>query len=495
MKLIKLLRFCAYLVCFATIAAPATVDSTKALEGFDASVIRAMRDLQAPGVAVGAIVDGRVILAKGYGVRELGQSATVTPDTIFAVGSMTKSFTAVTVAAMVDEGKLNWDRPVREYLPWFRMYDPVATELITPRDLLTHRSGMPGHNFIRFSTPLDRAELVRRIRYLEPSHTFREVYQYNNLMYVTAGFLAGEVAGKSWEDLVEQRIFTPLGMTSSTVRVADTQKRKDFAKPHLSRNGAVTSTEFYDYQKFGVGPNGAVNSTVNDLLKYLQFHLDNGKANGRQLISATQMQQLHRPVTVTASGDGAYALGWTAQHHRGHAVLQHGGAITGFTSMMVLIPETKTGVIVLNNLGTSLPTVVAWDLADRLLGLEPEDYLAETKQRLGRSRATAEEKRKQTQALRVPGAKPSLRLAAYAGEYSHPAYGTIRVDQNETGLVVRFAALNIPLTHYNYDTFECESEYMEGMAQFHLNPQGGVSEMLLPLEAAVKPLVFLKLKR
>ena len=164
MKLIKLLRFCAYLVCFAAIATPATVDSAKALEGFDASVIRAMRDLQAPGVAVGAIVDGRVVLAKGYGVRELGQSATVTPDTIFAVGSMTKSFTAVTVAAMVDEGKLAWDRPVREYLPWFRMYDPVASEMITPRDLLTHRSGMPGHNFIRFSTPLDRAELIRRIR-------------------------------------------------------------------------------------------------------------------------------------------------------------------------------------------------------------------------------------------------------------------------------------------------------------------------------------------
>ena len=495
MKLIKLRCFCAYLVCFAAIAAPPTVDSAKALEGFDTSVIRAMRELQAPGVAVGAIVDGRVILAKGYGVRELGQSPAVTPDTIFAVGSMTKSFTAVTVAAMVDEGKLNWDRPVRDYLPWFRMYDPVATELITPRDLLTHRSGMPGHNFIRFSTPLERAELVRRIRYLEPSHTFREIYQYNNLMYVTAGFLAGEAAGKSWEDLVEQRIFTPLGMTNSTVRVADTQKRGDFARPHLSSNGAVRSTDFYDYQKFGVGPNGAVNSTVNDLLKYLQFHLDNGRANGRQLISTAQMQQLHRPVTVTATGDGAYALGWTAQHHRGRAVLQHGGAITGFTSMMILIPEMNTGVVVLNNLGSSLPTVVAWDLADRLLGLEPEDYLAQTRQKLERSLAAAKEKRKQTQALRIPGAKPSLKLAAYVGEYSHPAYGAIRVDQNQTGLVVRFPALNIPLTHYNYDTFECHSEELDGMAQFHVNPQGHVSEMLLPLEAAVKPLVFLKVER
>jgi CubicO group peptidase (beta-lactamase class C family) len=240
MKLIKLLRFCAYLVCFAAIAAPATVDSAKALEGFDASVSHAMRELQAPGVAVGAIVDGRVILAKGYGVRELGPSATVTPDTIFAVGSMTKSFTAVTVAAMVDEGKLNWDRPVREYLPWFRMYDPVASDLITPRDLLTHRSGMPGHNFIRFSTPLERG--------IGPADSLPEpIIPSRNLSYGNRCTLrlvfGGEVAGKSWEDLVEQRIFTPLGMTNSAVRVAGTQSAKGFSQTHQP-NCTVTSTDF-----------------------------------------------------------------------------------------------------------------------------------------------------------------------------------------------------------------------------------------------------------
>jgi hypothetical protein len=159
---------------------------------------------------------------------------------------------------------------------------------------------------------------------------------------------------------------------------------------------------------------------------------------------------------------------------------------------MVLIPETKTGVVVLNNLGSQLPDVVAWELADRLLGLEPADYLAEAKQRLERSRAVAEEKRKRTEALRIPGTKPSLDLAAYTGEYFHPAYGTIRVDQKDTGLVVRFAALDIYLTHFHYDTFQCDSEYLDGMAQFHLSPQAKVSEMLLPLEPAVKPFVFLK---
>src|SRR5260370_39188649 len=163
------------------------------------------------------------------------------------------------------------------------MYDPVATELMTPRDLLPHRSGLPRHDFIRFSTPLTRAELVRRLRYLEPNRTFRDVYQYNNLMYMTAGFLAGEMAGKAWEDLVIERIFTPLGMSNSTVSVVETQKQSDFARPHLLEHSAVNATEFYDYQRFGVGPNGAVNSTVNDFLKYLQFHLDEGKAAGKPL--------------------------------------------------------------------------------------------------------------------------------------------------------------------------------------------------------------------
>src|SRR5215813_8955160 len=414
-----------------------------------------MRELHVPGVAIGIIQDGKVILAQGYGVRQLGKSAPVTADTIFAVGSMTKSFTAVTAAAMVDENKLDWDKPVRDYLPWFRMYDPVATSLITPRDVLTHRSGLPRHDFIRFSTPLTRAELVRRLRYLEPNRTFRDVYQYNNLMYVTAGFLAGEVAGKSWEELVKERIYIPLNMARSNTSTTDTRKQDDFASPHIIEDGVVKSTEFYNYQKFGVGPNGAVNSTVNDLLKYLDFHLGTGKP----ILSTAQMTQLHKPVTVT--GTGGYALGWNVHSHRGHTVWEHGGAITGFTSMMVLLPEEKTGIVVLNNLGSTLPSVVAWDLADKTLGLESKDYLGDALNR-------QQNQRRETKAARVPGTKPSLQLAAYTGAYFHPAYGAIHVDQEADGLAAIFGAARISMKHFHYDTFECASPHYSGMAQFRL---------------------------
>ncbi|MGA2137024.1 MAG: serine hydrolase [Bryobacteraceae bacterium] len=459
--------------------------------GFDADVERAMLELRVPGVAVGVIKEGKVVLAKGYGVREAGKSPSVDPDTLFAVGSMTKSFTAITVAMMIDEGKLEWDHPVRDYLPWFRMYDPVATELMTPRDLLTHRSGLPRHDFIRFSTPLDREELVRRLRYLEPSRTFRDVYQYNNLMYVTAGFLAGEVAHSTWENLVTQRIFAPLGMMRSTVSVAETLKRENFARPHLTQDDKAQVTEFYDYQRFGVGPNGAVNSTVNDFLKYLQFQLGDGTVGEKRVVSHEQMQQLHRPITVSPQG-GGYAPGWEVMTHRGHAVLEHGGSITGFTSMMMLLPENEVGIVVMNNLGSALPSILTNDLADRLLGLVPTDYLGVTLQERERAIERGRAERKKIESERVPGTKPSLEISAYTGEYFHPAYGTIRVEGAGTGLVVHFGALDMMLKHYNFDTFECESEFMSGMAQFRLNPAGSVKELWLPLEPAVKPFVFVK---
>jgi CubicO group peptidase (beta-lactamase class C family) len=482
------MKRCAWLLLFCCSTA---LSFAEAFNGFDAEVERAMREMHVPGVAVGMIRDGRVVLAKGYGVRETGKSPAVDPDTIFAVGSMTKSFTAITVAMMIDEGKLDWDRPVRDYLPWFRMYDPVATELMTPRDLLTHRSGLPRHDFIRFSTPLHRAELVRRLRYLEPNRTFRDVYQYNNLMYVTAGFLAGEVAHSTWEALVTERIFAPLQMTGSTVSVAETVKHNDFARPHLLRNGQPEVTEFYNYQRFGVGPNGAVNSTVNDFLKYLQFQLGDGTGGEKPIVSHAQMQQLHRPITVSPQG-GGYAPGWEVTTHRGHAVLQHGGSITGFTSMMMLLPEYRAGIVVMNNLGSPLPGILTNDLADRLLGLTPKDYLGEALQARERAIEREQTGRKKTEAERTPGNKPSLELSAYAGDYFHPAYGNIRVETAGTELVAHFGALDVELKHYNFDTFECQSEYLSGVAQFRLNPAGRVAELWLPLEPAVKPFVFVK---
>ena len=440
---------------------------------------RAMAELKVPGAAVGVIRNGEVVLAKGYGVRDLDSKAAVTERTVFATGSVTKSFTAAAIAALVDEGKLEWDRPVREYLPWFRLDDPHATELITLRDMLSHRSGMPRHDWIRFTIALDRLELVRRMRYLPFNKPFREEFQYNNLMYVAAGLIAGEVSGKTWEDLVQERLFTPIGMTGSSTSVRDMQRAPDFAKPHVLRSGAVAAqVPFYNYQKYGVGPNGAVNSNVADMLRYLQFFLANGKAQGRQVISEVQMRELRRPAMV--AGTDTYALGWYIRHERGYTISEHGGAITGFTANIRLVPQDRLAIVVLNNLGSALPGLVADELTGRLLGFPAVDRFERL--RAARSQAATPQGRPQP----VPATKPSHPLAAYAGKYRNAAFGDLPVEFRDGALVLGIPESPATMRHMHFDTFEADGR----MVQFQLDERGRVTGLRLPLEAAVPPFAF-----
>jgi CubicO group peptidase (beta-lactamase class C family) len=384
---------------------------------------------------------------------------------------VTKSFTAVVAAMLVDDGKLAWDRPVREYLPWFKLYDPVASDTITLRDLLTHRSGLPRHDFIRFAVPLSRQELVRRLRYLEPSQPFRASYQYNNLMYVTAGFLEGEVAGSSWEQLVKDRIFEPLGMRASTISVVDSQKSADFSKPY--ENGK--EVPFYVYQEFGVGPNGAVNSSVEDLLKYLQLQMGDGTFRGRRLISVAGMKEMHRPQMVAANRN--YGLGWDVTYHRGHRLIMHGGAINGFRACIGFLPDDHAGAVILANSSEANPEDLFLKIADRLLKLEPQPEMNV----LRRS--------PMPEAVPKSNTRPSHDVGDYAGDYEHPAYGGVHIEPQNGGFKISFPALSFPVTHFHYDVFRSERGML---VQFQMNQAGEIDRVLIPLEPAVRPIEFVK---
>lgn len=460
-----------------TPARAGTVSPERTLRGIDADIAAAMRELQVPGVAVGVIANGRVILAKGYGVAEIGKPVRVDADTIFAVASMSKSFTTAVMATLVEEGKLDWDRPVRDYLAEFRMFDPVASELVTPRDLVTHRTGLASHDFLRKSTHLDRAELVRRIRYLPPSKSFRSEYQYNNLMYVVAGHLSATVGGEPWESLVQHRIFDPLRMDRSNTLVAVSARMPNHASPHKLSNGKVIVTGFYDYQKFGVGPNGAVNSTVNDFLKYLRMYLDHGRAGDRQVISAAQVKELFRPVIVDGP-DGTYGLAWHSRDRHGVRMLDHSGLIDGFHSQMILAPERNFGIVVLSNLYRSgLPRRIAWPIADRLLGVEPSAMPS-----------PEPESPSLPLPVRVTGTQPSADVTSYTGKWFHPAYGNVEVTREGTSLIVHFDAVQLRLSHYHYDTFRIGDTNQ--LASFRLDEAGKVARMYLPLEPDVEGFAF-----
>ncbi|MBL8271141.1 serine hydrolase [Steroidobacter sp.] len=468
------------------------------LQGFDAEVEATMRAMQVPNAAVGAVRDGKVVFAKGYGVRELGKDALVDADTIFPIASITKSFTTAVMASQVDEGKLAWDQPIREYLPWFQMFDPVATELITARDLASHRSGLPRHDFIRQSTYLQRAELVRRIRYLPPNQSFREGYQYNNLMYVTAGYLSGVLAESSWEQLVHDRIFVPLGMNRSNTATKDSVRQGNYVAAHGWPDwpeGQLRVVPFYDYQQFGIGPNGAVNSTVHDLLKYAQMYLDGGKAaDGKQVLSAQQLEELFRPVvpvrqpeTQIINADTTYALGWFRSSYRGELMLSHSGVIDSFRSQLILLPKRKLAVVVLNG---GLAERIAVRLTDRLLGVAEPGYLDSLPKPPELPPPTKAPK-PSPRVKPVVSNPPSLPLSAYAGNWFHPAFGTIRVDVADQGLNLHFDALDLALVHDSHDTFRVTTQRREQLwAQFITDRSGKVTELRLPLEPEVAPFSF-----
>lgn len=407
----------------------------------------AMRDELAsqkiPGMSVGVLLNGEAYM-QGYGVRALGSRSPVTPQTVFATGSVTKSFTALAAAMLVEDGKLDWDRPGRDYLPWFRMYDPLATAQINIRDMLCHRSGLPRYDFLRFGMMLDRAELVRRIQFLPPNAGFRSLWQYNNLMYATAGLITAQVAGVAWEDLIENRIFSRLEMGGSNVRVADTMKRDDYAMPHEVSGGGLKQVDFYDYQKFGVGPNGAVNSTAEDLLKYLRYHLAGGPL----------FEQLHYPQMVV-DRNNTYGLGWWI--HNNDGTLSHGGSITGFRSWISIDRRRNLCIAVLAN-GPSNTTRIASRVRETITG-EPIPAPGNPP---GPPRPAPAEP--------GPVGQPANPLSAYAGRYESPAFGTCEVASSRDGLTLRFPNYSSALRHIRADLFRTSDRRD---VQF-LAPSGGM---------------------
>ena len=267
----------------ASAAAPAAKPS---LDGLDEFVNQTMKDWKVPGLALAVIQDGKVTLLKGYGYRDLEKQLPVTPNTLFAIGSITKSFTVTTLGMEMDEGKVDWDKPVRDYLPTFKLFTPELTEQVTIRDLITHRTGLPRHDLVWYSSDFPREDILRRLQFLEPSKPLRTTFQYNNMMFMTAGYIAGQLNGTSWEDAVIQRIFKPLGMTGTNFSELETQQSADFGQPY--RKGRDLKAELkripFDAQcpnRCAMGPAGEINSNAADMSKYLLFHMNQGKVDGK----------------------------------------------------------------------------------------------------------------------------------------------------------------------------------------------------------------------
>ncbi len=307
-----------------------------------------------PGISVAIVMNDSVLMAEGFGYRNLEDSLPVTSKTLFAIGSCTKAFTTAAMGILVDEGKLDWEAKVTEYLPAFQLHEDYATDHMNLIDLVTHRSGLPRHDALWYGSSLTREELFKRLKYLEFSEEFRTEFQYNNLMFMTAGLLVGHVAGTTWEDFVKKRILDRLGMINSNFSVNISQQADDYALPYIEKKDSITLTDFRNID--AMGPAGSINSNAEDMARWLKLQLNGGEVNGNEIISSTNIDLMHSPQIImkgkTANPEilfSAYGLGWGMESYRGHYLVQHGGGIDGFTAMVTLLPQDDIGIVVLAN--------------------------------------------------------------------------------------------------------------------------------------------------
>ena len=464
----------------------------------DQWVARAMRTFEVPGLALAIVKDDDVVLAKGYGVRKLGEATPVDARTLFGIASNTKAFTATALALLVEEGKLAWDAPVVRYLPAFAMWDPFVTREITVRDLLVHRSGLglgAGDLLWWPESTYDRREIARRLRFIPPATSFRSAYAYDNVLYLIAGELIESISGQTWEDFVSTRILQKAGMTGSNVRHSAAAAGGNVATPHAAVDGTVRPIR--PFESDNTNPAGGINSSAEDMAKWLRVQLSGGTlADGSRLFSAATARQLTSIVTPIPIADPppelpplkmnfhGYALGFDIRDYRGHKVVMHSGGLPGYVSRVVMIPDLKVGIAVLTNQESGEAfDAIAFHMLDHFLGAPAFDWIdgyAKVRARTAAGVAAAEGR---AGAARDTASKPSLALATYAGTYHDAWYGDVTIAEDRGKLVMRFShtpALIGDLEHWQHDTFIARWRDRELRADayvtFALNPDGSIDQ-------------------
>jgi CubicO group peptidase (beta-lactamase class C family) len=464
--------------------------------GLDAYVTKAMADWKVPGLALAVVRNDTVLYTKGYGVRKAGTTERADDQTLFEIGSSSKSFTALLVGMMVTDGKMRWDERVATYLPNFRLYDPVASAELTLRDALSHRSGLTRGELSWMYAGGTREEVLRRVRYLKPAAPFRARWIYQNVMFLAAGEAAAKTAGSTWEDLVQQRIFAPLGMASSKPFLRTGETLPNLATPHFIRRDTVHTMASMNMEN--IAPAGSIASTARDMAQYLRLQLGDGTFGGKRLVSAVALREMHTPQMLMGGGGGGgpdsltrfstYGLGWMVQDYRRHLLWQHGGNTDGMTTAMGMLPEQKFGVVVLSNMhGAPLPGILMRYLFDRQIGAPIRDLSAEALTRAAVQRRRADSTERAQAATRAPGAKPALALEAYAGTYVDSLYGEATVSVEPGGLVMRRGFLNGPLEYWNAGNFRWVNNTSAAVPslfiRFDVAPDGKVGALSFGLGA------------
>lgn len=483
----------------ATVAAPPTAaDVTAKLGDFDAYMAQLLKDWNAPGISIGIVVGDQLAFAKGYGYRDYGAKLPMTANTLCQIASNSKLFTAVAAGMLVDEGKLTWDKPIRQSVPSIQFYNNDLNDNVTLRDMLSHRTGVTRHDTIWFKSDFTRPELFEKLKYLEPQEPLRQTFLYNNLMFTAVGYVVELKSGEPWEQFVRQRIFTPLDMKSTTFTLADAMKSNDYGVPYTERRD---SFELYKLplheDAVGIAPAGGIISNVNDLSHWLIALMNQGQYKGKQVLPADVLRETLQPAIGLPNSTGeaqgfweavnpTYGMGRQTVVYRGHLLTNHGGDLPGFHSQVSFMPNDHVGVIVLviGDHDANLRDVVSYNVYERLLGMDQTPWSQRRNaQRLIGKKATTEARAKAGEE-RVPNTHPSHPLTDYVAEYENPAYGIIKIDQKGDALQFTLHQFQFPLAHFHYDRFDTPDDENVGRfsLNFRTNPAGDIDTIAISLD-------------
>jgi len=494
------------LFCFITTSVLAQSSKTAdRLNGIDTLFNRILKDQGVAGFAVAVVKGDEVIYSKGFGYRDVENKKPVTPNTLFAIGSASKAFTGSLLGLLRKDGKLSFEDKAVSLLPQLRFYNEEMNSQIILRDLMAHRTGLSRYDFswLLFNTA-NRDSIIARVKYMKPTAAVREKWFYNNFMYLAQGMIVERLSGKTWEQNIKEKFFTPLEMTRSNTDIKAFQQDSDASLPYtLTKENEIKKVDYYNIN--GMGPAGSINSSVNDMANWLKVWISGGSFKKKEILpvdyvrEAASSQMVMEPELPGAHDDiflANYGLGWMIGSYRGHYMVEHGGNINGFSANVAFLPSDQLGVVVLSNQnGSQVPALVRNSIVDCILELKPIDWNGEAREKAKAGRLANKESKK-SPVLNTGLQRP---LKDYTGSFENPAYGIIKVKLENNNLYTVLSDEKVLLKHMYYDVFDPRSIDKKGVADttqsnlmfnFSSGVDGKIQGVGIFLDGSEKPVMF-----
>ena len=473
------------------------INVNKQLNGFDHYMTQMLNYWNTPGACIGIVYKNKLVFAKGYGYRDYEKKLPVTPNTLYQIASNTKLFTTIATGMLVDQGKLDWDKPVRNYIPSIQFYNNELSNTVTIHDMLSHRTGISRHDLIWYKADFSRKELFEKLKYLEPSQPLRQGFLYNNLMYAASGYIIELLTGRSWENFLIENILTPLRMNSTVFSISEMTKQADYGVPFNEKRDTTLLYRIPFYEETGgLGPAGSIISNVNDMSHWLMALMNDGIYEGKQVLPSSAVKMSLTPSVALVNTNfekgyteilnPVYCMGHQQSSYRGHLLAYHGGDLPGFHSQISYMPTDSIGVIVfvIGDQSAPLYNIISYNIYERLLGLSQSPWSERILKDVKEGKRISREARGKSTVGKVVRTKPSHPLDDYTGEFENAAYGIIKITKKDTAMQFTLHHISFPLYHFHYDRFDTPNDEQDGIfsLNFGTNPQGDIDRFAISLD-------------